>query len=87
MEQIPVTREEFERSLAVWMAVAPRSIFRDLEKQLKLHADKRAPDPEPAFRRALADFCAAKLEQAGWQIIRPQRGGIFEAAAKASHEH
>lgn len=77
MESIAVTPDEFEAAAAVWLTIAPRRLFAQLEKDMERYRQKRGPDPLPAFRNALARHCREKLEQAGWVVMRPERGNIF----------
>lgn len=76
-----ITEQEFASALSVWMARAPRKLFRELEKGFQKHADHKGPDPVPAFRSALADHCAGKLVQAGWIVTHESRGNIFADGA------
>lgn len=71
MSRLPVTPEELARAIEVWLAVMPRTIWRELEVYYEAQKAKRG-DSKPDVGKAVAAHIVGHFHMAKWEITRPE---------------
>ena len=82
----PVTPDELRKAIAVWIVTAPKRMWLDYWHHAETAGKwSAAVDAANRFdpRIALADHLARRLEQAGWEVRQPARGGAFTHERRA----
>lgn len=72
MDRITVTPDELRTTFRVWLQTIPPRIWRELEKQERLDAEKRGGSIRFDARAALADYMADKFNQGRWEASYPR---------------
>ena len=87
---VPVTPEELRKALTVWIVTAPKRMWLDYWHHAETAGKwSAAVDGRNRYdpRAAMAEYLAGKLEQGGWSVAQPARGGAFTHERRVEDEH
>ena len=71
LDRLPVSREELERAILVWLKVMPAALWRPYEAMLAIDPKRRTGGDRVDPREVLAAYVAGKFVEVRWEASRP----------------
>jgi hypothetical protein len=72
--RVPVSRQELERAIAVWLKTMPGHLGKPYLAMLAIDPKRRTEDDRVDPRDILASYIAAKFHQVHWEASYEQPG-------------
>jgi len=72
--RVPVSRQELERAMAVWLRTMPSHLWKPYLAMLAVDPKRRTEDDRADPRDILASYIAAKFHQVHWEASYEQPG-------------